>query len=131
MTTIPTYPAIVRSGDSTITYAAPTILALASVAGPAFEVRQSLTGVDDDGTVWAPSTTVLQILGIGGRPFMALKFGGPAGTWGRLSAVVNPERFGTWPADDLAATRPSSAGYRAARAWVAAFAHANVAESGR
>lgn len=128
MSTTPTYPATVRSGESTITYQEPKILALSSVAGPAFEVRQSLTGVDDDGTVWGPQTTVLQIEGIGGRPFMALKFGGPAGTWGRPSAVVNPERFGTWPADDLAATRPSSAGYRAARAWVTAFAHANAAQ---
>ena len=123
----PTYPATVHSCDATITYEAPEIFAIGSVAGPAFEVRQSLTGVDDDGTVWEPSTTVLQIVGIGGRPYMAIKSGGPAGVWGRPTAVVNPDRFGPWPTDDLAAQQLGSPEFRQARAWVTAFAHANVA----
>lgn len=125
MTDLPTYPATVRSGASTITYQEPKILAIPSVSGPAFEIRQDSTGVDDDGTVWEPSTTVLQIVGIGGRPFMGIKMGGPDGKWSTPTPIRNPERFGAWPAD-AAATRVSSPGYRAARAFVQAFAHANA-----
>lgn len=125
MSNLPTYPATVHSCGATITYQEPKILAIASVGGPAFEIRQDSTGVDDDGTVWEPSTTVLQIVGIGGRPFMSIKSQAD-GTWYRPTSVANPERFGSWPADDCGG-KVSSPAYRSARAWVQAFAHANVA----
>ena len=124
--TIPTYPATVHECGASITYYEPKILSIGSVSGPAFEIRQLIEGVDDDGTAWEPHTTVCQIVGIGGRPYFAIKAGGPAGVWGRPTPIRNPERFGDWPADDLAGTRPSSPEHRQARAFVTAFAHAGA-----
>ena len=131
MSVRPSYPAVVRSCGATITYEEPKILAIPSVTGPAFMIRQTLTGVDDDGTVWEPQTTVLQIVGIAGAPYMGVKIGGPAGTWSRPTRVVDPERFGAWPADDRVSAQSSSPGYRAARAWAQAFADASAAETVR
>ena len=125
MSVRPSYPATVRSCGATITYEEPEILAVACVTEPAFEIRQTLTGVDDDGTVWEPQTTVVQIVGIAGAPYLGIQLGGPGGTWSMPTRVVDPERFGAWPTDS------SSPSYRAARAWVQAFADASAAETVR
>ncbi len=131
MSVRPSYPATVRSCGATITYEEPEILAIACVTEPAFEIRQTLAGVDDDGTVWEPQTTVVQIVGIAGAPYLGIQLGGPGGTWSMPTRVVDPERFGAWPADDRVSARPSSPGYRAARAWAQAFADASAAETVR